>query len=69
MLVAWGCEKADERGLISVLTSSEAGLKVYLNHGFEVVRDYELDLEPYGLKKVERRRNMIRQPKPQAKGE
>lgn len=63
MLVKWGCERADERGLISVLTASEAGLKVYLNHGFEVVRDYELDLTPYGLAKIERRRNMIRQPR------
>ena len=59
----WGCERADERGLISVLTASEAGLKVYLKHGFEVVREYELDLEPYGVAKVERRRNMIRQPR------
>lgn len=66
MLVDWGCQRADERGLISVLTASEAGLKVYLKHGFEVVRAYELDLVPYGLAKVEFRRNMIRQPRPKA---
>lgn len=60
MLVKWGCDKADERGLMSALIASTAGLGVYLKHGFEVVQEAKLDLHPYGVEEVELRRGMIR---------
>ena len=37
MLVKWGCDKADELGIIGTLTASKAGLKTYLKHDFEIV--------------------------------
>jgi len=64
MLVKWGCDRADERGLISVLMASETGLGLYLKHGFEVKKVNEFDLSPYGIDEVEVRRGMIRQPRP-----
>jgi hypothetical protein len=63
MLVKWGCDKADERGLISVLQASQAGLNLYLKHGFEIKRIREFDLRPYGVDETEIRRGMVRQPK------
>lgn len=62
LLVKWGCHKADEHGLMTVLTASEAGLRVYLKHGFKVVKETHLDLRPFGVDETEIRRNMIRQP-------
>ncbi|GAB7361054.1 hypothetical protein MBLNU230_g1094t1 [Neophaeotheca triangularis] len=64
MLVDWGCEKADERGALSVLVASKAGLGLYLSCGFEVVMEYEEDLHPFGVEEVELRRACVRKPKP-----
>ena len=64
MLVQWGCDKADERGLISVLGASKAGFSLYLKHGFEVVKEREIDLRPYGVDEMDVGRSMIRQPRP-----
>jgi len=62
MLVQWGLDKADEGGLMSVLTSTQAGLNLYLRHGFEVVWKSDLDLRPFGVNETETRVYMIRQP-------
>lgn len=59
----WGCEKADELNMISAVYASEAGLKVYTKHGFEVVETSEFDLRPYGVDATELRRGMIRRPR------
>ena len=58
MLVDWGCKRADERGLISVLMASEAGLKLYERSGFELKMTIEMDLRPYGLDEIEIRRGV-----------
>jgi predicted N-acetyltransferase YhbS len=63
MLVKWGCEKADERGIITVLQAAEAGLQLYLKNGFEIVREKPMDLRPFGVDETEIRRHMIRQPR------
>ncbi|EGP91801.1 uncharacterized protein MYCGRDRAFT_90276 [Zymoseptoria tritici IPO323] len=65
MLVEWGCKKADEEGLKCALHASAAGLAVYTKHGFEIVKETEFDLSPYGVEGVEIRRAMIRMPKGQ----
>lgn len=44
--------------------ASEAGLSAYLKHGFEVVREVEIDLRPYGLEATELTRWMVREPVP-----
>lgn len=61
-LVEWGTQRADQRGLKSVLMASEAGLGVYLKHGFKVVKEIEMDLRPYGVEATEVRRWMVREP-------
>ncbi|KAM0702577.1 hypothetical protein Q7P35_010008 [Cladosporium inversicolor] len=60
-LIKWGTQRADERGLKSVLMASEAGLRAYLKHGFKVVREVEMDLRPYGVEATELRRWMVRE--------
>ena len=37
MLVKWGIDYADDRGLLAYLEASRAGLGVYQKHGFKVV--------------------------------
>ncbi|KAK1047119.1 hypothetical protein LTR74_017815 [Friedmanniomyces endolithicus] len=60
MLVKWGCEKTDERGLMSILMASEAGLPIYLKHGFELVQETPMDLRPFGVDETDIRRGMVR---------
>ena len=48
MLVRWGCEKADEAGVVAYLEASPVGAPMYARHGFEVVDKMELDLRKYG---------------------
>lgn len=62
LLVEWGTQRSDEHGLKCVLMASEAGLGVYLKHGFKVVREVEMDLRPYGVEATELRRWMVREP-------
>ena len=64
MLVKWGCDKADELGIICALTASAAGEKVYTRNGFEIKKTWDLDLHPYGVEGTELRRAMIRNPTP-----
>lgn len=65
MLVKWGCDVADSRGLLAVLTTSAAGEKVYARQGFKVKEeaDLVLDLRPFGVEATELRRRMIRLPR------
>jgi hypothetical protein len=60
MLMEWGCKRADELGLVAILTASEAGLPLYLRHGFEVKKTIEMDLRPWGVDETELRRGVCR---------
>lgn len=60
MLVKYGCDIADEKGIPCALTASDAGHSLYLRHGFEVKRTSEMDLRPYGVDATELRRGMVR---------
>jgi GNAT superfamily N-acetyltransferase len=60
LLVQWGCEKADEMGLLCALTASEVGESVYAKNGFQVLHREVLDLTPYGIEGAELRRRMVR---------
>ena len=62
LLIEWGTQRADERGLKCVLMASEAGLGAYLKHGFKVVREVEMGLRPYGVEAAEVRRRVVRGP-------
>lgn len=66
MLIQYGCDIADQRGILGVLTASAAGESLYKKHGFEIVQVTPLDLRPYGVEETEMRRRMIRQPKRKA---
>ncbi|OQO04925.1 hypothetical protein B0A48_07943 [Cryoendolithus antarcticus] len=56
LLVKWGCDRADEVGVVAVLMASAAGLHVYEKAGFLTVKTSELDLQPWGVDEVELRR-------------
>ena len=60
MLLGWGCDYADERGLMCVLQASWLGLRLYESFGFVVVKQGSLDLLPFGIDQIEIRRGMIR---------
>ena len=62
MLVKWGCDKADQHGIISCVQASEAGERLYRKHGFEIKKLVEFDLRPYGVEETALRRGMIREP-------
>ncbi|GAB1736836.1 hypothetical protein NU219Hw_g8864t1 [Hortaea werneckii] len=62
MLVRWGCEKADERGMVAALMATKAGMSVYLKHGFQVMNETVLDLRQYGVDASDLRIGMLRQP-------
>lgn len=65
MLLKWGCDKADEYGIITVLHATPEGFKLYSKNGFKLVEELHLDLRPYGGNETIVRRAMIRQPKVQ----
>ena len=69
MLVKWGCDRADDHGIICVVQASEAGTALYTKHGFEIKEETELDLKPYGVDEIALRRGMIRQPRPKRTAE
>lgn len=60
MLVQYGCDLADAKGVPCALTASEAGYPLYLRHGFELKQTSEMDLRPFGVEAVEVRRGMVR---------
>lgn len=62
MLVEYGCQRADELGVITVLGASDKGKGLYLKHGFEVIDEQEFDLRPFGFDATETKRSMLRQP-------
>ncbi len=37
MLIRWGCELADERGLVSFVMASPVGVNLYQKFGYEAV--------------------------------
>nr|POE47622.1 hypothetical protein CFP56_00953 [Quercus suber] len=62
LLVKWGCDEADKRGLLCAMMSSEAAWKLYHKHGFEVKTEVGMDLTPFGIDAVDIRRGMLREP-------
>ena len=54
MLVRWGCEKTDEAGVEAYVEASLMGAPMYARHGFEAVKEIELDLRNYGGDEVMR---------------
>lgn len=50
MLVRWGCERADEAGVEAYLEASLMGAPMYARHGFEAVKQVELDMKKWGGK-------------------
>ncbi|KAF1945662.1 acyl-CoA N-acyltransferase [Clathrospora elynae] len=50
MLVRWGCERADEAGVEAYLEASIMGAPMYARHGFEAVKEVDLDLSKFGDK-------------------
>ena len=63
MLIKWGRDKADERGVMTTLHSSPEGYSLYLKHAFELVEESRLDLRPWGVDETTVRRAMIRHPR------
>ncbi|KAF2031002.1 hypothetical protein EK21DRAFT_88518 [Setomelanomma holmii] len=52
MLVRWGCDKADEAGVVAYLEASPVGAPMYARHGFEKVAELEFDLRKWGGEEV-----------------
>ncbi|KAF1848615.1 acyl-CoA N-acyltransferase [Cucurbitaria berberidis CBS 394.84] len=50
MLVRWGCDRADEAGVEAYLEASLMGAPMYGKHGFEPVKEVELELTKWGGK-------------------
>ena len=50
MLVRWGCERADETGVEAFLEASVMGAPMYARHGFQPVKEVDLDLRKWGGK-------------------
>lgn len=48
MLVRWGCEKADEAGVEAYLEASPMAAPMYARHGFQPVKELDLDLRKWG---------------------
>ncbi|KAF2853876.1 hypothetical protein T440DRAFT_515360 [Plenodomus tracheiphilus IPT5] len=48
MLVAWGCERADERGVECYVEASVVGKPLYARFGFEVVREMKVEMGRFG---------------------
>lgn len=48
MMVRWGCEKADEAGVVAYLEASVMGEPMYARHGFKRLEEIELDLRRWG---------------------
>jgi GNAT superfamily N-acetyltransferase len=49
MHMEWGVKHADELGLPMYVESSPAAKGLYLQYGFEVVREMDFDARPFGL--------------------
>ncbi|KAI5206626.1 hypothetical protein E4T38_03670 [Aureobasidium subglaciale] len=60
MLLEKGTKAADEAGLDMYLQASPVGVGVYQKFGFEVVSVEDIDLNPYGVDKVDTRTYMKR---------
>ncbi|KAG9513086.1 acyl-CoA N-acyltransferase, partial [Aureobasidium melanogenum] len=66
MLLRAGLEVADAHGLMSYVTSSVAGLKLYQKHGFEIVDTHAMDYSQFGGVEPVTNYFMIRAPQRQA---
>jgi hypothetical protein len=47
MLLKWGLERCDDRGLPVYVESAPPALRLYQKNGFEEVADLKLDLSPW----------------------
>lgn len=48
LLLKWGCEEADRKGVEAYLEASAVGVPLYERHGFKKVKDITLDLKDFG---------------------
>lgn len=48
LLVQWGCNKADEKGVVAYLEASEMGKPLYERYGFQPVKTVSVDLKDFG---------------------
>ncbi|KAF2735398.1 acyl-CoA N-acyltransferase [Polyplosphaeria fusca] len=48
LLIAWGCERADQKGVEAYLEASPMGQPLYARYGFEPAREMRLDMRQYG---------------------
>nr|POE71426.1 hypothetical protein CFP56_62521 [Quercus suber] len=56
LLVKWGCDEADRRGLLCCMMSSDVAWQLYERNGFAVMTRVEMDLRPFGIEGVDIRR-------------
>ncbi|KIW37917.1 uncharacterized protein PV06_09895 [Exophiala oligosperma] len=47
LLITWGLERADDRGLATYVEASPGALKLYENHGFHEASRLKLDMAPW----------------------
>lgn len=64
MLMNWGLDQADEKGLIIYLEASHMGAPLYEKFGLKTVKEITLDKALYGGQGIDVHRVMIREPKP-----
>lgn len=62
LMLQSGLRVADAHGLKTIVTASPAGLKLYLNHGFELLETVSVDYSKYGGTENTDNHFMVRQP-------
>ncbi|KAF2195775.1 acyl-CoA N-acyltransferase [Zopfia rhizophila CBS 207.26] len=48
MLIQWGCDQADTKGVEAYVEASQMGVPLYERYGFRRIKDIELDLGDFG---------------------
>lgn len=61
-LLKSGLDVADANGLRTIVTAQPAGVKLYLNHGFDLMQTVSIDYSQYGGTENKEDHFMIRQP-------
>jgi ribosomal protein S18 acetylase RimI-like enzyme len=62
VLLDWGLKKADDEGLVTYLSATGVGRRMYEKRGFEVVKTIEWDRVPWGGEGKDCHWCMVRQP-------
>ncbi|RFU24680.1 hypothetical protein B7463_g11657, partial [Scytalidium lignicola] len=63
LLLEWGIEEADKRGVKVWLTSTPQAIGVYQKKGWEIVNEHKVDLGKHGGSTIYKRARMVRRPK------